>query len=159
MVNELELWLKKKSEEGLRLQGHSFFSFRFEACTPREREYFVYSDFDRSKGISFDYHMAKQRFKCPKSHLNKSSNTIFEADIGKIDAEYYRVKQLRNMHYLRHYLILSMFFLLLLGGAVYIAFRNRIFIAFLPVCAVPFVYAFISFLIIKKASIKLSKSI
>ena len=149
-VNELELWLKEKSRDGYRLVNSWFCWYMFEMSLCTEREYFVYSPFDGSKGISFDYHIAKARYRNKASALNANNQSIFEVDFKKIDSDYHLFKQLRNKYYFRHYCALSSLYFFFSTIFFIVAFQRAVFLWFALPAGLMLIYNFISLIAIHK---------
>ena len=116
-VNKTEMWLKQQAKEGWKLIDVNGWNFLFRKCNPYDGEYLMYSTFGAENGLSFDYHMTKNKYgkSNGKSELNKRSKEIFEADITKLDKEYFRFVKMRNSNYLRHYICFAAFFVILLA--------------------------------------------
>lgn len=116
IVNRTEMWLKQRAYAGWQLIEFHGWIFVFRKCSPSGREYLIYSGFGASKGVSFDYHMARMKYGKAKaqSKLNKLNTSVFEVDMIKLDSEYLRFVRLRNTYYLKHYIALSAFSMLAL---------------------------------------------
>lgn len=145
-INSLEAWLRQKALEGWRLIAINRWAFIFESCAPFSGEYFVYKAVDRSKGLYFDYYMAKEKYKKSKSPLNKRYDIAFEVDPCKIDERYPSYKKQRNDYYARHYMGLTLFWLFF--SVILFAFAGSEDIAFLffVIGCIPFFYSLVSFL-------------
>ena len=86
MTPMVEHWLCKKAAGGWKLYEKNGWTFTFLPAKGQERDYFMYSGFGWERGLSYDYFRAKDRYAKAKSHINQTSNGIFEADPEKIDA-------------------------------------------------------------------------
>lgn len=150
MVNEVELWLENKSKQGWRLINKKFWMFRFVNCKPYASKYFIYNGFGASKGLSFDFYMAKKKFGKAKTILNKGNLSVFEVEINRIDRSYWEYKNLRNKFYTAHYLKLLFASILFLATAIVLAAINPLLIIFVVIWIVPFLYAIGSLLILRK---------
>ena len=121
-VNRTEAWLKQQAKEGWQLINFNNWNFIFRKCKPYEGEYLMYSTFGREFGLSFDYFMIAYKYgkSKGKSELNKDNVRIFEADITKLDKEYYRFVKTRNSNYLKHYIGLTVLWVIFLALALLI---------------------------------------
>ena len=108
-VNQTERWLEHQALHGFRLEEYHGWVFTFRRCQPYHALYFMYSAFNSSKEIRFDYHMAKIRYAKKNSVLNQTAYEIFELDSKKIDDDFAKYKHIRNNFYKRHYLGLLLF--------------------------------------------------
>lgn len=104
-INKVEAQLSNICLDGWELVDVKGWSFFFRKTSPTKRMYFVYRNFDRSKGISFDYHRAKQIYS--KRNSNLSNPYIFEIDTSKIDANLYSYIDIRNRYHIKFYVLLS----------------------------------------------------
>ena len=104
MTPMVERWLCKKAAGGWKLYEKNGWSFTFLPAKGQSRDYFIYSSFGTERGLSSDYHRARQKYADTKSHVNKTNDGIFEADPEKIDDEYYKYKADRDRYYRRSYL-------------------------------------------------------
>ena len=150
MSNTVERWLKQRTVEGWRLVENNQWRFTFIKCAPYESEYFMYSGFGKSAGLSFDYHMVKMKYGKAKSKINKEHSPICEVDIIKIDMDYTTYKKLRNKYYIKHYLALSLYSLLNLicGWLVVLSYGAMLILVVLWFLI--FLYAIISLIILKR---------
>ena len=106
MVNETEEWLTRMSAQGLELVYMNRWKFVFELSNKnKENEYFVYSGFDASKGFSYEFYRAKEKY-AKKSELKKANCSAFSVDPKKRDDEFEIYRNLRDKYYKRHYLLL-----------------------------------------------------
>ena len=99
-----ERWLSKQAEKGWKLYRKSFCFFTFIPAKESQIEYFMYSSFGSERGLTYDYLRAKELYAKTKAHINKTENSIFEADPNKIDAEFYQYRAERNRYYRKHYI-------------------------------------------------------
>ena len=104
-VNRVEAQLSKICSNGWELVSVKGWNFFFRKTSPKKRLYFVYRGLDKSKGISFDYHSAKQKYS--KRNSNLSNPNIFEIDTSKIDADLYSYIDIRNRYYIKFYALLT----------------------------------------------------
>lgn len=114
LANRTEKWLKTKAKLGWKLIGYHNCVFMFRKCNPYDGEYLYYSGFGAGKGLSFDYHMIKRKYGKSNYELNKLSISIFEAEKTKIDSGYLSFLKLRNSYFLKHYILLLIFWFLAL---------------------------------------------
>ena len=152
MVNDLENWLEEKTLLGWRLEKVCCWIFTFRKCAPYKGKYFIYRGFDASKALSFDFHIAKERYAAKKSPLNKLHTHIFEVDSLKIDTCYLKYIRARNLFYKRHYLkltIISLICSILLGVLIIL---DRVYVLLALFYLLTFVYGGISLWILKKSS-------
>lgn len=152
MVNRTERWLKQKSNEGWRPIEFNRIFVTFRKCSPYNGEFLIYSGFDASKGLSFDYNTTKTKYQKATSKINKLIRTVFEADPTKLDSEYFRFKKMRNAYYLKHYALLSVFsFFAVTGLSVTMLLSPfRLYLVFLMIVwQILLIYAFVSLLILK----------
>jgi hypothetical protein len=150
MVNEVELWLENQARHGWRLINKKHWVFRFTSCKPYASKYFIYYGFDASKGISFDFYMAKKKFGKAKALLNKGNSSVFEVDINKVDQSYYEYKKLRNHFYTTHYLKLLFASVIFLVVAIILAALDFLMLFLVVIWIAPLLYAIVSLLILKK---------
>ncbi len=150
MVNEVEYWLENKAKQGWRLINKKLWVFRFVNCRPYASKYFIYNGFDASKGLSFDFHMAKKKFGKAKTLLNKGNLSVFEVDINKVDQSYCEYKNLRNQFYTAHYLKLLFASIFFLAAAIVLTAINSLLIILVVVWIVPLLYAIGSLLILRR---------
>lgn len=149
MVNEVELWLENKTKQGWRLINKKFWVFRFISCKPYVSKYFIYKGFDSGKGISFDYHMAREKYGKAKSLLNKENMPIFEVDVNKLDATYCEYINLRNQFYTKHYLKLLLLSGFFLAVATALAAIKLLMIVFVAIWLALLLYAMGSLVILR----------
>ena len=109
-VIRVEKWLSMMSEKGWRLTSQKGFKFTFISCAPVHREYFIYTGFDSSRGISFDYFMAREKYAIRGNSIK--SNSIFEVNTHLKDEVFEQYVALRNSYYRRHYIGLLLICLL-----------------------------------------------
>ena len=102
-VNQTEEWLRLQAIQGFRLEKYHGWSFTFRRCQPYPAQYFMFSAFNSSKEIHFDYYTAKRKYAKKNSILNHVSYEIFELDSEKIDDDFVKYKQTRNNFYKRQY--------------------------------------------------------
>ena len=106
MVNETEEWLTRKSAQGLELVYMNGWKFVFKTSNKNEEnEYFIYSGFDVSKGFSYEFYRAKEKY-AKKSELKKANCSAFSVDPKKRDDDFENYRFLRNKYYKKHYLLL-----------------------------------------------------
>ena len=106
MVNETEEWLTRKSAQGLELVYMNGWKFVFKTSNKNEEnEYFIYSGFDGSKGFSYEFYRAKEKY-AKKSELKKANCSAFSIDPKKRDDDFENYRFLRNKYYKKHYLLL-----------------------------------------------------
>ena len=142
-VNQTETWLARKSAQGLRLETNKGWTFSFRRCRPYQARYFMYSAFNSSREIHFDYHMAKIKYAKADSPLNHSSDEIFEMDPLKVDEEFISYKRHRNHFYKRHYVMLLLISIALIILPLCII-RNRFVWCIIPVPIMMFLYSVVS---------------
>ena len=143
-LNRLERYLADKAKKGWQLIAKRGFIFTFKMTTPKPRQYFSYFGFDASRGFSYDYLSAKEKYEVRKSEINKFTVGIFEVDSEKIDCHYNLTKYLRNKYYFSHYLWLSI--ITFAASLLSIVFRASAFMG--TVIWAMFLYYFVSFIII-----------
>ena len=154
MVNRTERWLQEQASNGWRLTRYNHWIFVFQKCKPYDTHYLMYSSFDKSKGLSYDYLRIKQKYKKAKSQINQAPVAVFEADNAKVDSDYYRFIGIRNKFYITHYIRLSWVSSICAGIALCIVLGEIQTWFLLLLCLVAFAYAFISFLILRKDAAK-----
>ncbi len=111
-TNRVETKLTKICTEGWTLKSVKFWSFTFIKTKPNKRRYFIYSNPDKSNGISFDYYMAKKLYKNNQSKL-KDNPCIFEVSNSKVDSKLYGYLKARNKYYTKFYISFAIAFLCL----------------------------------------------
>ena len=111
-TNRLEAKLAKICTEGWTLRSVKFWSFTFIKSKPNKRRYFIYSNPDKSNGISFDYYMARKLYKNNNSKFKKHP-CIFEVDNSKVDSTLNGYLKIRNKYYTKFYLSFAIAFLCL----------------------------------------------
>lgn len=163
-VNRTEAWLKQQAKDGWKLVEYNGWYFVFRQCTPYDGEYLMYSSFRSEKGLSADFYTTKTIYGKAKgkSELNKKSLGIFEADLTKLDKEYFHFVKMRNSYYLKQYIfiiVFSVFAFLLALVAILLeptANQNK----FLLFVSLPFlIYSAISLIILLKDIKKLKNSL
>lgn len=152
MVNYSERWLRQKASAGWKLIHNDRCRFVFRRCEPYDGHFLMYSGFDKSKGLSYDYYRIRENYKKSKSEINKQQSDIFEADAAKIDSDYWGFIRTRNKYYLRHYEKLCLFSGLnsVIALCVALVDIRSWFISF--VFIVPFMYSLISLLLLKTSA-------
>ena len=150
MTPMVERWLCKKAAEGWKLFEKSGWSFTFLPAREQRREYFMYSSFGVERGLSYDFFRAKDRYAKAKSHINQTSNSIFEADPEKTDDEYYKYKADRDRYYRRNYLFLLFPQILILVSFAlnYFNTKKPFFLYMLLLCALLVCYSLLSWLLL-----------
>ena len=154
MINRIEAWLAVMASEGWTLIEQTGWKFVFIQSTPKETEYFMNTFFDSSKGIWFDYFMAKRQYELKRSKLKsnkliKSTYDIFEIDLSKKDKNFAIYKHIRNKYYKKHYLgllILSVILVILNLIAAFIA--KGIIWEIIAITMIPVLYFGISLMIL-----------
>ena len=106
------------AKSGWLLVGLNGWLFEFEGVKSCDKKFFIYSGFDASRGISFDYYLAKEKYSKKSSRLNKKSSWVFEVDSLKIDEQFFQYLNLRNSYYMNFYIKLLLFNLILSGVCV-----------------------------------------
>lgn len=150
MVNQVEKWLTEMSCDGWQLVHKDRWKFYFIKSKKQERQYFIYSGFDASRGISYEYYSAKELYAKSGIEINKQSYDIFEVDPSKIDSKFYGYRMMRNKYYKNHYIKLAVFSSVFLLLSLVISFFNiYFFIIGVPYLLV-FIYAITSVLIISR---------
>lgn len=158
MVNSVERWLMQMSVQGLFLVNMNGWKFTFEEKAIEEAEFFLYSSFGTSKGISADYCRAREKYGKRRSGINKSYCNVFEVDSAKKDSNFLIYKNERNLYYKKHYLRLLIFSLIAETVSIFISSEYT---PCVPVAVVYFVitiYSLISVLILQKELNKDKKS-
>lgn len=150
-VNQTERWLEHQALNGFRLEKHQGWVFTFRRCQPYHALYFMYSAFNSSKEIRFDYHMAKIRYAKKNSVLNHTAYEIFELDSKKIDDDFAKYKHIRNNFYKRHYLGLLLFSVVAIV-ILLLCLRNPFVWGFLSVPILLLVYSLISLIGLRKTT-------
>lgn len=112
MVNQVENWLTAMSIDGWKLVDNKGWHFYFLKSREEERKYFIYSGFDSTQGITYDFYRAMDMYSKSKSKLFKRTYSIFEVDPNKIDDDFLIYRMLRNKFYRKHYIKMTFFCLL-----------------------------------------------
>ena len=107
----IEKWLKEQAKSGLKLIAYNRGVFTFLECEPKEREYYICSDFPYEKYNTFysEFFEIERLYSLRKSTLNRAnkirvpSTTILEIDVKKIDADYEKSRALRTHHYIKQF--------------------------------------------------------
>ena len=108
---KIEKWLKEQAKSGLKLVAYNRGVFTFSECEPKEREYYICSEFPYEKYNTFysEFFEIERLYSLRKSTLNRAnkvripSTTILEIDVRKIDADYEKSRALRTQHYIRQF--------------------------------------------------------
>lgn len=148
MVNQVENWLTEVSRDGWKLVDKKGWLFYFDKSKENEIQYFIYSGFDSSPGIAYDFLRAKDRYSKSKSKLFELTYDVFEVDQNKIDEEYNKYRMLRNRFYRSHYIKLAVFCLVFIVISLIFSFSTPLFwIVGLPYMLL-LIYAIISIIIL-----------
>lgn len=154
MVNYVEKWLTKMSLDGWKLVDKKGWQFCFVRSRKEARHYFIYSGFDASKGISYDFYRAKDIYAKSKAdinkrlydvtQINKRVYDIFEVAPCKIDRQFYDYRIMRNRYYRNHYVKLAIFsFVFIALSLIGLLINPKFWISGVPFL-ISFVYAVIS---------------
>ena len=108
---KIEKWLKEQAKSGLKLIAYNRGVFTFSECEPKEREYYICSEFPYEKYDTFynEFFKIERLYSLRKSTLNRAnkvripSTTILEIDVRKIDADYEKSRALRTQHYTKQF--------------------------------------------------------
>lgn len=149
MVNFTERWLRQKAFDGWKLIHNNRCRFVFRRCKPYDGHFLMYSGFDKSKGLSYDYYRIRENYKKSKSEINNQQSYIFEADAAKIDSDYWGFIRTRNKFYLSHYKKLCLFsgLISIIVLCVALVDIRSWFISI--VAMVPFLYSLLSLILLK----------
>lgn len=150
MVNHVERWLTKMSCDGWKLVHKNGWKFYFLRSQKRPRQYFMYSGFDASQGISYEYHRAKDIYAESKAEINKRTDGIFEVSSCKIDSKFYYYRMIRNKYYRNHYVKLAIFSLIFIVLSLVGSFNNLFFVVVGVPFLITFIYAITSILIVSR---------
>lgn len=114
-VRRIESWLVQQAASGWKLIDYRNGIFTFAKTTPFDAAYFMYSGFNGSRGFRNDFYSARKKYgkNKNKSQLNKDeASDIFEIDLAKADSCLPLLRAMRNRFYMRHYLLLLLFFVI-----------------------------------------------
>lgn len=148
MVQQVEKWLEKMSQDGWKLEDKKGWIFYFIKCKKHNKKYFMYSGFDSSIGWSYDYYRAKEKYSNSQSALFKQTYQIFEIDPKKIDDDYIQYRMSRNKFYKKHYIKLAFFCITFILLTLIVSFYSPLFwIVSLPF-VLDLIYAIVSIIIL-----------
>ena len=150
LVNINENWLHQMAEKGWLLVGLKGWLFEFECIKPANKKFFIYSGFDASKGISFDYHSAKVKYAKSSSILNKKDLCVFEVDLKKEDEEFLYYLRSRNRYYMRFYVKQFIFSLFLTLISVFAFSYEKTFFVLVAITLMLSIYSIMAVFILKK---------
>lgn len=125
-VNQVERWLTEVAYDGWKLIDKKGWMFYFIKSKKKERQFFMYSGFDLTPGIAYDYLRAKDIYAKSKSKSKIYQRTfdIFEVDTERIDDGFYQYRRLRNQYYRKHYCKFAVFCTVFIAAAIVFSFFN-----------------------------------
>ena len=152
LVNINEKWLSQMAKSGCLLVDFRGWFFEFERVKSCDKKYFMYSTFDASKGMSFDYHLAKQKYSKSSSRLNKKIFCVFEVDFKKLDEQFLQYVKQRNAYYINFYIKLFVFSMILSLLCLFTSFYIKHWHVILIIPMLISVYSIIATLILKRST-------
>lgn len=104
-ISKTENWLKEQAQKGYKLVAYKGWTFTFQKCQSKTREYFIYTSPGIEKNDRFlgELSFIKNLYGDRKSTLNKRRQRIIEIDPQKINGDYKFYLLWRNRHYLNYY--------------------------------------------------------
>ena len=150
LVNINENWLSQMAKSGWVLVDFSGWFFEFEGSKSCDKQFFMYSTFDASKGISFDFHLAKQKYSKRSSRLNKKIFCVFEVDFKKLDEQFLQYVKQRNTYYINFYTKLFVFNIFLCLLCLFTSFYIKYWHIFSIIPMLISFYSIIAILILRK---------
>lgn len=150
-IPQMEVWIKKQSEKGLKLIAYKHGWFTFMESQKRAREYFIYKSplVDNKEPFLTDFFTLKRLYGKRKSALNKASCCIVEVDEEKSTLDYRHFLLARNDYYQKHNtkLLIVMAILDILFSVM--LFFSVMALMFLIMCVLPTIYFCISLFVLK----------
>lgn len=153
-IPQIEHWLKQQSKQGWKLIAYKRGWFTFEECKPREREYFVFSEFllDKEGEYSGEFFSLKHQYAIRKSAsaLNASNDTIIEIRVDRIDHDYGYFRPSRTRYYLKWHLRKMLYICIPLAMILGVAFFEKALLPFALLLLLPILYSCIAALVLRR---------